>query len=184
MPIANSAPVLVTESREDVELVVSRAASLSGRFVGLNDRERPASRHAPKLVGLAINRDTQHRYALTFKDDAFFARGLDPGSYMIVAGSYVDWGVLDWILLEEEQAVADLRIDAAPAAQISVSLRSDHGRVGVLLNEVRILEVPMQGGTGIQFVPAGHLEVQASFDGASQAQLIDAVGGQTFELTF
>lgn len=181
VPIANSAPVLVMESREDVELVLRRPASLSGRLVGLHDRER---RGAPQLVGVAINRDTQHRYGLAFEDDVFFARGLDPGSYMIVAGTFFDWGVLDWILVEEESAVRELRIDAVPAARLSVSFRSDHGRVEVLLNEVRILDADVQQFTAIRFVPAGHLEVHASFDGSSQTEVIDAIGGQTFELSF
>ena len=176
VPFANSRSVLVTRSRDDLELVVRRAASLSGRFVGSN-----ISPH----FGVAINRASQHRYALRCDHEGFTVAGLDPGPYMLVGTNAEGWGVLDGIQVDEESALTDLEVAIEPAAFIKMSLPSELARTSVRMNGVLLPdELTMDGLLVTREVPAGQLEVEMRLEGAREVKTIEALAGQTVTLAF
>jgi hypothetical protein len=175
MPLANSAPVLVTESREDVELVLCRSASMTGRCIGLQTDSR---------AGSAINRDSKHRYALRFDGEAFAATGLDPGTYMIVATDRKGWGLLDDLVIGAGGALADLEVRLEPEVRLSVSLPSEEARTSLLFDGVLLPPEHIGGRLRTMSAPAGRLDLEMRLGGSRQVRTIEAVAGQTVEVIF
>ncbi len=176
-PIANSAPVRVTESREDVELTLPAPSTLTGRMPGM-DLE-----HAG---GIAANLDTGHRYELRFEDEEFWATGLDPGTYMVIAHDAQGWAVQDGIQVEEGSAVTDIEIAAEPEARVTLPASAVAGRTSFFLNGVRLPEgvVEWTSGRKSYSVPPRHLDVELRLDGRRHSWTVDAISGQTLVLDF
>ena len=173
--LSGSAPIVVTESREDVELVLRKSGSISGRIEGMGDG---------RWRGVAINRESGHRYAMRLDEGSFSAIGLDPGTYMVLAAGEEAWAVLDGVRVEEGSAVSGLEIPVKPAARLSVSSPSDEARTSVFLNGVLLPTEKVAGFPRMLSVPQGELNVEVHFAGLVQAQSLVAVAGETLELLF